>query len=72
MITEWPEMAVAKRADGFDHGALVHEGPVDDGLGREGLEPEVDELESLRGLLDLDDLDRAGSDVETYAVLGHR
>ena len=82
MMTEWPgqggpELGIAdvqpgnEPIDGVDHQGGVHDGPVHDGLGGERLQPGFDEpVTTGLGVLELNELDRRGSDVQTYQILG--
>src|SRR5262249_58447150 len=59
-------------ANRIDHGGLVHDRAIDDGLGRDGLDAEVDEaVAAFASLLELHDLDRAGADVEADTIFCH-
>jgi hypothetical protein len=62
------DLARAEQAlDRVDHGAGVHDGPVDDGLGRQGLDSDVHELVFVPALatgFHLDGLDGRRADVE--------
>jgi hypothetical protein len=62
-----PEV-VAQSLDGLDHGGLVHDRTVDDGLRWQRLETEVDQLKALGGFPELDDFHGARTDIEAYAV----
>ena len=82
MMTEWPEREVPKSwlrtfrdeieaVDGVDDQGGVHDRAVDDRLGRKGLQAGLDEaIAAALGVLQLDQLDGRGADVETYEVLG--